>query len=60
MDIGVFQGDNRHGNAVEIAQHAENLGFESYWAPDHTIMPAEYSYPIIGFLAMCGRIPANS
>ena len=48
MDIGVFQGDNRHGNAVEIAQHAESLGFESYWAPDHTIMPAEYSVPYPG------------
>ena len=47
MDIGVFQGDNRQGNAVAVGKRAENLGFESYWAPDHTIMPVEYSvqYP---------------
>ena len=47
MDIGVFQGENRQGNAVAVGKRAENLGFECYWAPDHTIMPVEYSvqYP---------------
>ncbi len=48
MDIGVFQiAADRKADAVVVAKHAEDLGFESYWAPDHTIIPVEYSveYP---------------
>ncbi|MBK6959918.1 MAG: LLM class F420-dependent oxidoreductase [Gammaproteobacteria bacterium] len=30
-----------------VAKHAEALGFDSYWVPDHTILPVTYSdqYP---------------
>lgn len=48
MDIGIFQvAANREAVAVTVAKHAEDLGFESYWAPDHTILPLNYSvqYP---------------
>lgn len=48
MDIGIAQPvANKDARAVEIAKHAEDLGFESYWAPDHTILPVDYSvsYP---------------
>ena len=48
MDIGVFQARAWLGtDAVSVAVKAEDLGFESYWAPDHTIMPTNYSvqYP---------------
>ena len=46
MDIGVFQTKaNREADAVAVAQHAEALGLESYWAPDHIIIPLEYSVP---------------
>ncbi|MFT4581559.1 MAG: putative F420-dependent oxidoreductase [Gammaproteobacteria bacterium] len=48
MDIGIAQPvANQGAPAAEIAKHAEDLGFESYWAPDHTILPLNYSvkYP---------------
>lgn len=49
MDIGVFQtASNRDANAADVAEHAEMLGFESFWAPDHTIMPLKYSVPYPG------------
>lgn len=49
MDIGVFQtASNRDANAAAVAEHAEMLGFESFWAPDHTIMPLKYSVPYPG------------
>jgi probable F420-dependent oxidoreductase len=48
MDVGVFQvqQDGRADPAI-VAKRAEELGFESYWAPDHTIIPVEFSetYP---------------
>jgi len=49
MDIGVFQtAANRNADAAVVAEHAEMLGFESFWAPDHTIMPLKYSVPYPG------------
>jgi probable F420-dependent oxidoreductase len=49
MDIGVFQtAANRDADAVAVAVHAEMLGFESFWAPDHTIIPVDYSVPYPG------------
>ncbi|MDA0821448.1 MAG: LLM class F420-dependent oxidoreductase [Proteobacteria bacterium] len=48
MDIGIAQPvANQDAPADVIAKHAEDLGFESYWAPDHTILPVKYSvdYP---------------
>jgi len=48
MDIGVFSilPDMAADPAV-VAKRAEELGFESYWVPDHTILPVTYSekYP---------------
>ena len=48
MKIGVFQpkADSQCDPAV-VAKHAEELGFESYWLPDHTIIPvhASVKYP---------------
>ena len=52
MDIGVFQtAVSRDADAVAVAMHAEALGFESFWAPDHTIIPLEYSVPYPGATA---------
>ena len=49
MDIGIFQvAANRDAVAVTVAKHAEDAGFESYWAPDHTILPLNYSVPYPG------------
>lgn len=48
MDIGVFQiAPNESADAAAVARHAEELGFESYWTAEHTILPVEYSvrYP---------------
>ena len=49
MDIGIFQPmANSDADPILIAQHAEELGFESYWAPDHTVVPVDYSIPYPG------------
>ncbi len=49
MDIGVFQtASMRDADTAAVAVHAEQLGFESFWAPDHTIVPVEYSVPYPG------------
>lgn len=48
MRIGVFsiQPDTAADPAI-VAKHAEDLGFTSYWVPDHIILPVKYStkYP---------------
>lgn len=31
-----------------VARHAEDLGFSSYWVPDHVVMPVTYSEPYPG------------
>ena len=48
MRIGVFtlQADATADPAI-VAKHAEDLGFSSYWVPDHIILPVNYKteYP---------------
>ncbi len=41
IGIGVFQvlNDLPTGDPAVIAKRAEELGFASYWAPDHTVIP---------------------
>lgn len=48
MKIGVTQVlANSDADPAIVARHAEDLGFESYWLPDHTILPvrATTRYP---------------
>jgi probable F420-dependent oxidoreductase len=48
MKIGVFSIlPNMAADPAVVAKHAEQLGFDSYWVPDHTILPVTYSdqYP---------------
>jgi probable F420-dependent oxidoreductase len=48
MRIGLTQVlANSDADPAIIAKHAEDLGFESYWLPDHTILPVKAStrYP---------------
>ncbi len=48
MDIGVFSIlPDMSADPAIVAKHAEQLGFESYWVPDHTIFPVNSSeqYP---------------
>lgn len=48
MKIGVFSIlPDLNADPAVVARHAEALGFESYWVPDHTILPVTYSdqYP---------------
>lgn len=48
MDVGVFQVQQDSGaDPAIVAKRAEELGFESFWAPDHTVIPVESSeiYP---------------
>ena len=40
MDIGLTTGISTHSVDVAVlAQKAESLGFESFWLPEHTILP---------------------
>ena len=48
MKIGIFSIlPNLAADPAVVAKHAEALGFDSYWVPDHTILPVTYSdqYP---------------
>jgi len=48
MRFGVFHVSPSSGaDPAAVAKHAEDLGFESYWVADHTIIPMKYSvaYP---------------
>ena len=48
MEIGIAHPvANQDAPAADIAKHAEDLGFDSYWVADHTILPVECSvhYP---------------
>jgi probable F420-dependent oxidoreductase len=57
MKIGVFHPvPNLSADAAVIARHAEDLGFESYWTADHTILPVESSRPYPG-LKEDGKAP---
>ncbi len=49
MKVGVFSilPDAAADPAV-VARHAEDLGFSSYWVPDHVVLPAQYSTPYPG------------
>ena len=39
MDIGVFSAmPSAEADTAIIAKRAEELGFESYWVPDHPIL----------------------
>ncbi|WP_375741720.1 hypothetical protein, partial [Pseudomonas aeruginosa] len=49
MHLAVFQVlANGAADPAIVAKRAEDLGFESYWVADHTIMPVEYSVPYPG------------
>lgn len=41
MGVGVFQilGDLASGDPAIVARRAEELGFASYWLPEHTVIP---------------------
>ena len=41
IGIGVFQAlnDLETGDPAVVAKRAEELGFASYWAPEHTVIP---------------------
>jgi len=48
MDIGLMHvTPNSKADPAKVAKHAEELGFESYWVGDHTIVPVVSSieYP---------------
>ena len=48
MDIGVFSSmPSSAADPAIVAKRAEELGFESYWVPDHPILPVdgEKDYP---------------
>ena len=49
MDIGLMHvTPNSKADPAKVARRAEELGFESYWVGDHTIVPVESSIPYPG------------
>jgi probable F420-dependent oxidoreductase len=49
MDIGLMHvTPYSKADPAKVAQRAEELGFESYWLGDHTILPVESSLPYPG------------
>jgi len=49
MDIGLMHvTPNSTADPAKVAKRAEELGFESYWVGDHTIVPVESSIPYPG------------
>ena len=47
MDIGifVFESDSSLDPAV-LARRAEELGFDSFWVPEHPVIPLQTSSPV--------------
>lgn len=48
MKVGIFSIlPDAEADPAIVAKHAEDLGFASYWVPDHLILPVQYStaYP---------------
>ncbi len=48
MKVGIFSIlPDQEADPAIVAKHAEDLGFSSYWVPDHIMLPVEYStsYP---------------
>jgi probable F420-dependent oxidoreductase len=48
MDVGIFQIlPDMTADPRVVAKRAEELGFESYWVPEHPVLPVEYKekYP---------------
>ena len=46
MDIGFYKGAGGSTASVDVAvlaQKAESLGFDSFWIPEHTIVPVHYT-----------------
>lgn len=57
MKIGVFHVlANAACDPAVVAKHAEDLGFESYWVADHTIIP-EHSSVVYPGAGPDGRVP---
>ncbi len=51
MEIGIFSIlPDADADPAVVARHAEQLGFASYWVPDHLILPVAYSAPYPGNL----------
>jgi len=49
MDIGLMHvTPNSAADPAKVAKRAEELGFESYWVGDHTIVPVHSSIPYPG------------
>jgi probable F420-dependent oxidoreductase len=49
IKIGVFQIlPDRRGDPALVAEAAEELGFHSYWVPEHGILPVSFSSSYVG------------
>src|SRR5438093_11267032 len=57
MQVGVFMlATESSADPAVVAKRAEDLGFASFWAPEHPIIPVEYTSRYPG--SADGRIPA--
>jgi alkanesulfonate monooxygenase SsuD/methylene tetrahydromethanopterin reductase-like flavin-dependent oxidoreductase (luciferase family) len=46
MDIGIFSfATDKTADPAVLAQRAEELGFASFWVPEHAIIPVKHETP---------------
>jgi probable F420-dependent oxidoreductase len=56
MDIGILIATTaRTGDIAEIARTAENAGYESFWIPEHPVIPIGFKTPVPGG----GKLPEH-
>ena len=49
MSVGIFVFQTGQSvDAAILAKHAEELGFESFWVPEHAIIPVHTTLPYAG------------
>lgn len=49
IDVGVFQIiADKQGDPAIVAKAAEDLGFNSYWVPEHAILPVSFKSSYVG------------
>ena len=58
MNIGIFSFETGYSlDPAILAKRAEELGFESFWVPEHPVIPVTTTSPFLGFRANSADIP---
>ncbi len=58
MNVGIFSFETGYSlDPAILAKRAEELGFESFWVPEHPVIPVTTTSPFLGFRANSADIP---